>query len=156
MSSIELKQDIVRKPLESPHDGHIERQIREQKVIPSVQVVPGEYGNTIVASRVSRNASAVAGIQMKKLYRRKPDGSYSFFYGLQGDMNNTPLTELNLLSEMLRAEFQNDYPLYFEDSQPVMQKTLETKLNTEHSMLYLYFEMKFEKEWNAPVVFREA
>ena len=51
------------------------------------------------------------------------------------------------MKELLFSKFTDDYETIFFESEPTLQRALQAKISLQHSSVYIYFEIKFAKEW---------
>ena len=135
------------KSLENAKDGWIMTQIKKDKPLPIINVSKGIDDTVRISSKINRIASAIAGYNLKRSYHRQKDGSIAFFYSVKGSFEHSTVKQLELIKELLTAKFTDDYQSLFFDSNPTLQRALEAKISLQHSTVYLYFEIKFEKEW---------
>lgn len=157
MPKIESKPtEITRRPLEDPHEGWILSQIHGDCVKPKIVVREDSEGAAKIASRICRTAATLANYEVRRLYRKKSDTSYAFFYCLKGELDNVSLEQLNTLRELLQGTFQEDWEMVFQPFDPALSRSLQAKLSLSHAMVYLYFEMEFQRGWIPSADFKEV
>ncbi len=143
-----------RNPLDDPHKGPIADQMAKGRPNTTIKVDTDSRGCARIA-RLNRIAGGAAEIEIKRLFRRKDNGAFAFFYAIEGELDNTALEEINLLSDLLRARFQADYAEYLLPAGPLAEKPLGIRISFKHNAVYLYVEMKFEREWQPAAVYTE-
>lgn len=142
--------------VQDPHeDSWALKQIREGQVIPGIKVEQG-LETIRFASRINRIACAAGNFTFSRTFHRKKDGCIAFFYSIKGSFEHSTVKQLDLLKEMLYNQFSDDYQTYFFESEPFLKRTLETKVSFQYSTIYLYFEIKFGKDFLPPESFVEV
>ena len=146
---LELLKDI--------ENGEILEQVKSGKPKHLMTVDTGLDGAARIAERqiADRRAriankmivASLSDVKIQRLYSRKPDGTYAFFYCVHGGMNDVSVQELNLVAEMIHTAFCMDCELYFNECQPTMTAQVEQKFNVERKCLYNYYQLRFEKPW---------
>lgn len=142
-------------PLDDPKGGRNWKEFSGEKLDPQVKIEVNDLDGMAIIAKNNKIASEIIDYNLERLYKRKEDGSIAFFYSFKGDFDNCTIEEINLVSELLQASFNNDYETYFQDFNPQMNKALQVKVNFERQMIYLFYELKFEKEWKANDKFKE-
>lgn len=98
-------------------------------------------------SLANRVAAKIGNYCMKKTFRRNGNGTVTFFYSVKGDFENVTINQLNIISELLQAAFEDDLVTLFNPSNPEITRVMETKMSLERSVVYLYTDLKFGTEW---------
>lgn len=143
-------------PLDKPEDGQSWKEFNGKKPDEKycVHVGTDEDGMSVI-SKKNKIASEIINYDLERLYKVKDNGNVAFFYSFKGDMNNCTIEEINLIADLLRSTFDNDYQTYFQDFNPRMVKELNVKVNFEREMIYLFYEFQFENEWKPNDKFKE-
>lgn len=144
-------------PLEKNDEGRSMREFesREPDGRFGIHVDVDSDGIAIIAKK-NMIAADLCNYNIEKLYKRKDqNGTVAFFYSLKGDLNNCTVEQINIVAELLRSVFTNDYQTYFNDSKPSMTKGLDVKVNFDRQLIYLFYELKFESEWTPGEEFKE-
>lgn len=152
INDTETGKTIHREDLKDVHDGWIERQMKNKKIEPLFNVKESSR----MAGKIHSVMASICNYEVKRLYSRKGDKKYAFFYAIKGDLSGCTLRQINLVAEFLQATFQNDFASDFNHYGVVLNSTIDTKINTEHQMLYLYAELQFEEEWKPNEDFEEV
>ena len=134
-------------PIENGKESWIVQQIESGEPIPGIKVENG-LDSIRFANRTNKIAAALGEYNLKRSFHRKGDGSFAFFYSIKGSFEHATIHQLDLIKELLFAKFQDDYQTYFFESEPTLNRSLETKISLQHSTIYLYFEISFAKDWN--------
>ena len=142
--------------LKDPKKGWIMRQLDGHRPLSRYNFGEAPDGTIRIASRIDRIAGAIAGLDIKRMYRRAGDRRYFFFWSLKGDYSGVTLDQPNTLAEFLKATRCADYEMYLQASQPAIVRPMDVKLNAAQSTMYIMEEVEFEKEWTAPAEFREV
>lgn len=132
--------------LQNPKDGWIMKQIEFGKPIPGIKVEQG-VDSIRFASKINKIASAIGDFNIKRSFHRKNDGSIAFFYSIKGSFEHATIQQIDLVKELLFSKFTDDYETIFFESEPTLQRALQAKISLQHSSVYIYFEIKFAKEW---------
>lgn len=138
--------------LEDYKQGRNYQEFLGKDVDPQTQVKTNENGMAIIAKSIVADEIAY---RIKKMYKRNSDGSVSFFYALRGGINNITISEINLMSDLINASFVNDFERCFKDFGGKVVKTLRTRVSFEKELMYMYFVMSFEKQWEPDNTFEE-
>ena len=106
-------------------------------------------------ARVNRIASVVSGIKIDRYYHVQSNGNYAFFYAVKGDLDNSTIDQLHLMSELLHTQFNTDLQDSFADFEPSLAKQSQVKISFKKPMLYLFCELSFGSAPTIPEGFRE-
>lgn len=141
-------------PLTDPHDSPTFRALQTGKPGKGIEISEGPDGAVRIARRL-RIAGNAAEIEIKRLYRRKPDGGFALFYAVQGDWEGATLGEIRTIADLLQASFQADYEEKMLEAAPTATDAIGIRLSFRHRAVYLYVGMKFEKPWEPGADFTE-
>ena len=143
-------------PLDKPEDGKSWKEFNKEKPDERFCVYVGvDSDGMAVIAKKNKIASEIINYDLERLYKIKENGNVAFFYSFKGNLNNCTIEEMNIIAELLKSSFENDYQTYFQEFNPVMEKSLNVKVNFEREMIYLFYEFRFEKEWKPNDRFKE-
>ena len=134
-------------PIENGHEGWIMKQIEEGQPTPSIKVEKGMNDTIRFSHKINRIALAIGDYNLRRFFHQKSDGSIAFFYSIKGSFEHATINQIKLIKELLFAKFTDDYQTIFFESAPVMQRVIEAKISLQHSTIYLYSEIRFDKPW---------
>jgi len=143
-------------PVENGHDSWIMKQIETGEPIPSIQVEQGMNDTIRFAHKINRIALAIGDYNLRRFFHQKSDGSIAFFYSIKGSFEHATINQIKLIKELLFAKFADDYQTIFFESAPTMQRVIEAKISLQHSTIYLYSEIRFDKPWVPSEEFQEV
>ena len=138
--------------LKDPKRGRNYREFLGEKVEPQTEVKQNKDGIAIIAKSVVADEIAY---NLKKMYKRNADGSVSFFYAFKGSINNSTIAELNLMADLIKAAFENDFERCFLACSASIVRSLTVRVSFERQLMYLYFVLSFEKPWEPDETFEE-
>lgn len=142
--------------IEEPHDGWIMRQIKDGKPDPGIKVEHGVNDSLRISHQINKIALAIGEYNLRRFYHQKQDGSFAFFYSIKGSFEHATIDQIKLVKELLLAKFTDDYQSLFFDYDPRMKRLIEAKISLQHSSIYLYSEIVFEKPWEPTEGFQEV
>lgn len=141
--------------LKNPKKGWILSQIKSGKPNPAISVEQGT-DSIRFANKINKIASAIGEFNIKRSFHRKNDNTIAFFYSVHGSFEHTTVAQIELIKELLISKFTDDFETIFFDYQPTLTRSLQAKISLQHSAVYIYFEVKFEKEWTPDSEFWEV
>lgn len=141
--------------LDKPHDGWILKQMKTKEPIPSIIIEQGT--DTLrFTSRIQKIASAIGDFNIKRSFHRKGDNVFAFFYSIHGSFEHATISQIELVKELLISKFTDDFESIFFESEPTLTHSLQAKISLQNSSVYIYFEVKFGKEWTPGEEFWEV
>lgn len=140
---------------ENPKDGISMKEIEEENP-QNIRHEIGDDGAMRFASKARKMAADLANLQVKRLYKVKSNGNVAFFYSLAGNLEGATVDTLNSIKDVLKSIFEGDYEICFMPSEPTMVKSLTARVDTKRNLIYIYYEMKFNRPWEPPKNFEEV
>ena len=142
--------------IDDPKKGWMMRQMDGNRPLPRIEVGVAPDGCARFASRVDRIAGEIAGLDIKRMYRRTGERRYLFFWAIRADFSGVTISQLNTLTAFLEATRAGDCESYVAPFGVLKDELFNTRFNSRRDTMYVVYDAELNREWSAPAEFKEV